>query len=100
MTLDDALEFIRDCSMDDWNQLVREMHLRVKGYDLECAEILNVGDLAVFEPDSEPDSGKASLKGRIVKIKNGRVTLTIPSDVTGYFHYVTVPASLVQRYRP
>jgi hypothetical protein len=93
MTLNDALEFVRNSNGDGWNLLIAEMGQTRKRRDLAAAEKLAVGEWAAFEP---PDP-KDALKGRIIKIARGRVTLAVPSEESGFLERIGVPASMVRR---
>jgi hypothetical protein len=48
MSLEDALQFVRDTNDTDWNLLVQEMNATRKRRDLEAAKELSVGGLAFF----------------------------------------------------
>jgi hypothetical protein len=93
ITLEEALEFVRNSNHDDWNVLISEMNLTRKRRNLAAAEKLAIGDWVAFEP---PDP-KDALKGHIIRIALGRVTLAYLSQESGSIKRIGVPASMVQR---
>jgi hypothetical protein len=91
MFLEEALEFVRNTDSDIWNQLIKEMRRTTKRRDLEAGAHFNVGELVSCElPDQ-------TLRGRIIKIARGRVTLAVPSSRTGFLERIAVPASILHR---
>jgi hypothetical protein len=93
MSLEDALQFVKDTTDIEWSLLIREMNATRKRRDLEAAQKLSVGSLAFFEA---PDP-KDCRKGRIVNITRGRVTLAVPSQESGFLERIGVPASMVRQ---
>jgi hypothetical protein len=93
MTLEEALEFVKNGNEDDWNLLNTEMSQTRQQRDLAAAERLSIGEWVVFEP---PDP-KGALKGRIIKIARGRVTLAYLSQRSDSIRRVEVPARMVRR---
>lgn len=93
MTLEDALQFVRNTEDNVWNLLIREMSATRKRRDLEAAKNLTVGNMALFEA-SDP---KDCRKGRIINIARGRVTLAVPSEESGFLERIGVPASMVRQ---
>ena len=93
MTLEDALQFVRNTDNTEWNLLIREMGATRKRRDLEAAQKLSIGSLAFFEAPNPKDCQQ----GRIIKIARGRVTLAVPSQENGFLERIGVPASMVRQ---
>jgi hypothetical protein len=93
MSLEDALQFVRDTDDSTWSRLVQEMNATRKRRDLEAAKRLTVGNLAFFDA---PDPTH-SCKGRIINIARGRVTLAVASQESGFLERIGVPASMVRQ---
>jgi hypothetical protein len=91
MTVEEALEFVKNSNEDDWDLLTAEMGRTRKQRDMAAAEGLSIGEWVVFEP---PDP-KSALKGRIIKIARGRVTLAYLSQRSGSVRRVEVAARMV-----
>jgi hypothetical protein len=92
-TLEEAVNFVRNSSHNDWSVLITEMNLTRKRRNQAAAEKLAIGDWVVFEP---PDP-KDAFKGRVIKIARGRVTLAVPSEESGFLERISVSASMVRR---
>ena len=93
MSLEQALEFIRETDRDTWNLLIKEMNRTSKVRAQKAAASFNVGELVSCDlPDQ-----KEPMQGRIIKIDRGRVTLAVPSQQTGFMERISVPGTMVRR---
>jgi hypothetical protein len=92
MSLEDALDFIRNADPDTWGYLIREMKLTRKRRNLESLRTLRIGDHVLFAGLG------ASFEGYVKRLsRSGSVVLEVAPTREVPEGLISVPAACVKR---